>query len=91
MHVWIDRSGLRVTETSRQFELLLRGISSGFPLANHFDLPGSQSIFGISQDPSMCAHASLSQDVFHQSAVWVQPQLASLPFGLQGAFRHVCG
>ena len=28
-------------------------ISSSFPLANHFDLPGSQSIFSIPQDPSL--------------------------------------
>ena len=36
-----------------QFELLLVGISSEFPLANNFDLPGSQSILGITQDPPM--------------------------------------
>ena len=35
-----------------QFELLLWGISSGFPL-DDLDLHGSQSIFGISQDPPM--------------------------------------
>ena len=52
----------RVGETSWQFELLLWGISSGFPLASHFDLLGSQSIFGISQDPSNCVCPSLSQD-----------------------------
>ena len=34
-----------------QFELLVWGVSPGFPLANHSDLPGSQSIFGRSQDP----------------------------------------
>ena len=49
---------------SLQFELLLCSTSE-FPLVNHFDLPGSQSIFGISQDPHMCAHASLSQDGFY--------------------------
>ena len=50
---------------SWQFELLLWGISSGFLLAGHFDLPGSQFISGISQDPPMCAHTSLSQDGFY--------------------------
>ena len=96
--VYVDRHMGRLREResgwvlpSWQFELLLWVISPGFALANHFDLPGSQSIFGISQDPSMCAHASLSQDVFPRRAVWVQPPLASLPFGLRGAFLHVCG
>ena len=44
-------------------ELLLWGVSSGFPLAIHFDLPDSESIFdseSISQDPPMC-----SQDGFY--------------------------
>ena len=50
---------------SEQFALLLWDVSSGFPLANHFDLPGSESVFGISKDPLKCAHASLSQDGFH--------------------------
>ena len=54
---------------SWQFELLLWGISSRFPLANHFDLTSSQSIFGISQDPTMCADTSLRQDVFSAKAV----------------------
>ena len=45
---------VRVTP-SWQFELLLWAISSGFPLANRFDLPGSESMFDISQDPPMCA------------------------------------
>ena len=42
-----------------QFELLLRVISSGFSLANHFDVSGSQSIFGIiSESSHVCAHIS---------------------------------
>ena len=61
-----------------------------FPLANPSDLPGAQSIFGISQDPPMCSHTSLSQDGFYQKGVWVELPLTSLPFGLQGAFSaHV--
>ena len=55
-----------------QFELLLVGISSEFPLANNFDLPGSQSTFGISQDPPMCVHACLSQDGFYHKGLWVE-------------------
>ena len=48
-----------------KFELLSWGISSEFSFAKHFDLPGSQSVFGISQDPPICAHASLSHDGFY--------------------------
>ena len=29
------------------------GISSGFPLASHFDLPGSQFVSGLYQGPPM--------------------------------------
>ena len=42
-----------------KFELLFQGISSGFPLINHFDLPDSVSIFGSSQEPPMHACSSL--------------------------------
>ena len=48
-----------------QFKLLLWGISFGFPLGDHFDLPGSQFISGMSQDPPMSMHASLSKDEFY--------------------------
>ena len=69
--VYVDRhrGELRVSRVvpSWQFELLSWGISSGFPLANHFDLPGSQSTFDVSQDPPMCLHASLSQDGFYMA------------------------
>ena len=51
--------------TSWQFELLLWGISSRFPLVSHADLPGSQSMFGISQDLPTCIHAPLGQDGFY--------------------------
>ena len=44
---------------SWQFKSLMCGISFRFPLASHFDLSGSLSIFGVSQDPPMCVHASL--------------------------------
>ena len=37
---------------------LLWGILGGFPLASHYDSPGSQSLFGIFQGPPMCAHIS---------------------------------
>ena len=47
------------------FESILWGVSSGFPLASHLDLSGSESIFGVSQDPPVCTCASLSQDGFH--------------------------
>ena len=56
------------------------GISSGFPLADHFDLLGSESIFSISQDPPMRACASLSQDGFYRRGIWAKHLLTSLPF-----------
>ena len=40
-------------------------------LVNHFGLPCSQSIFGISQDPPKCAQASLSQNGFYRKGIWV--------------------
>ena len=40
-------------------------------MANHFDLPGSESIFGISQDLPMCVHTSLSQDGFYRRGLWI--------------------
>ena len=63
-YTWIDTQvdSERDRIALRAFELLLWGISSNFPLANHFDLPDSESVFGISQDPPKCAHTSLSQD-----------------------------
>ena len=73
---------------SWQFELLLWDISSNVPLANHSDLPGSQSIFGISQDPPMYASVSLSQDGSYRKGIWYT--LTWLPFGILGAFSaHV--
>ena len=58
-------------ESLWQFELLLWGISLGFPVTDHFDLPGSQFIFGMSQDPPMSMHASLNKDGFYQKCVSV--------------------
>ena len=56
---------------------------SGFPLTNHLALPGSESVFGISQGPPLCACTSLSQ----HGLVWGgAPSL----FDLQGAFLHMC-
>ena len=40
-------------------------------LINHFDLTGLQSVFGISQDPPTCVHASLSQSGYYQKGMWV--------------------
>ena len=70
--------------SSWQFKSLIWGTSSVFPLTNHFDLPGSESVFGASQDLPVCARASLSQDVVYQRGLWVVSlswhQLASLSF-----------
>ena len=48
----VDRHTGRLRErvaTLQQFELLSWSISYGLPLASHSELPGTQSIFGISQ------------------------------------------
>ena len=51
-------------------ESLFWGIPFRFPLANHFDLSGSESVFGISQNPLMCAYSSLSQDGLWWRSLW---------------------
>ena len=90
--MWIDTQASSERELLShalwQFELLLASISSEFPLANNFDLPGSQSIFGISLDPLLCAHTPLSQDgSLTQRGLWIEHPLTLLPFGdRQGAF-----
>ena len=70
--VWIDTQGdpERVS-LSWLFESALWGIASGFPLAKHFYLSGSESIFGVSQDPPRCMRTLLSQDEFHWRGLWV--------------------
>ena len=58
--VHVDRYTGRLRERiapSWSFKSLTWGISSWFSLANHFDLP-SESVFGISKDPSVCVHIS---------------------------------
>ena len=95
--MWIDTWGNIQRESpwvapSWQFELVLWDISFGFPLANHYNLPGSQSIFGPSQDPPMCVHAFLSQGGFYQKGVWVRniPWHDS-PLTSKKPFLHKCG
>ena len=73
-----------------QVELFLLGISSRYPLANHFDLPDSQSTLGISQDPRVCTGISEPR--------WILPKrhvgrafLDNPPLGLRRSFpAHVC-
>ena len=64
---------------------------SGYHLANHFYLPGSQSIFGLSQDPCVCAHTSLSQWILLQRHMGRTSLNITSPFDLQGAFLRMCG
>ena len=57
----VDRHTGRLREgvvPSWQFKSLIWGISSMFPLTNHFDLPGSKSVFGISGFSRACARIS---------------------------------
>ena len=72
---------------------LYGGNSSGFPLADHLALPGSVSIFGLSQGPPLCVHASFSQ--MDSKGFWKIDQtyygLAPPPFSdLWGAFLCTC-
>lgn len=72
LDTWVDSKSERVAESCPHYSLkLLLCSTSEFPLVNHFDLLGSQSIFGISQDPPKCAQASLSQNGFYRKGIWV--------------------
>ena len=84
----LSRLGGRVPESHlcRSLSYLYAAFSSGFPLTSHFDLPGSESMFDLPQDPSLCVHTSLSQDGFFRRGLWVAWHHVSLPFDLQGAF-----
>ena len=48
---------------------LYGGSSSGFPLANHLALLGSESVFGLTR-VLLCAWASISQDGFKCKGLW---------------------
>ena len=97
--VHVDRQTGRLRETERwwvkplwQFELLLKGIPFGCPLANHFDLPVSQSVFSIYQEPPMYAHTYLSQDGFYWKDVWVKNiPWCNSPLASKEPFLHTCG
>ena len=58
-------------------------------------LPGSESVFGISQGPPVCARASLNQDGFQRRGLWVSwhhllwGDALSL-FDFQGDFLCLC-
>ena len=64
----MDRHKKERVTLSWWFKSFVWDISSGFLLASHSDLPGSESVFGISQCPPVCAHASLNRDGFPQRA-----------------------
>ena len=67
-----------------------KGHSFQFPLTDHFDLPDSESVLGISQDPLICSYSSVSQDRFYCKSLWVEHSLASTPFDPQGTCLHMC-
>ena len=57
-------------------------------LTNDFDLPVSESVFCITQDPPIATCSSLSQDGFRQRGLWVGWHHS--PFDLQGYFLCMC-
>ena len=65
------RASLRESRALAAVSIAFMGHFSGFPWANHFDLPGSLSISGISQDPSVDAHASLGVARSYRKGLWV--------------------
>ena len=78
MDTQADSEGESLSCTLMAIWITFMGVSSKFPLASHFDLPSSRSIFGVPQDPSMCAHASLSQDGSYRRGIWVEHPLTLL-------------
>ena len=61
---------LTIGPPGKPLESLLWGIPSRFPLATHFDLSGSESVFGISQNPLLCACSSLCQGERWWRGLW---------------------
>ena len=51
MHMGRPRGRIPESHPRGDLNYFYGGISSGFPLTNHFDLPGSQSVFGIVHYP----------------------------------------
>ena len=88
VHVDKHMGRLRGKVPEWRFKLPLWGVSSGFHSANHFYFPGSQSMFGLSQDPLLCVRASLSQGESYRRGVWVEHPLTLLP--LWPARSHFC-
>ena len=62
-----------------------------FLLASHFDLPGSQFIFGTLRILPWIPMHLFAKMGFYCKGIWVEHSLTILPFGLQGAFLHMCG
>ena len=69
--------GLRKSHRLGNLNHLYGAFLLGFLLADHFNLPGSESIFGISQDPPVCAGISQPRWI---SAKRSMGSVASLPF-----------
>ena len=57
-------SGLRESLSCTLLAVLITFMGHFFPVSSgqSFDLPGSESVFGISQDPPMCAGSFLSKN-----------------------------
>ena len=56
---------------AQSFESLSWGNSSRVLLTNHFSLPGSESVFDLSQSLPMCARSPFSPDGFQQRGLAV--------------------
>ena len=92
VHVDKHMGRLRGRVPEWRFELPLWGISSGFRLANHFDLPGSRSIFGLTQDPPMCVHTSLTKGESYQRGALSTASLDFAPsLACKEPFLCTCG
>ena len=89
--VLIPRSGIEPMSPTLEGGFLTTS-PPGKSLPNHIDLPGSETIFGMSQCPPICSHASLSQDRFYRRGLWeiCITQHHSL-FDFQEVFLCLCG
>ena len=71
--------GTRVDSKEKSGLVVVLVIHMGHFFWVSVDLSGSEFIFGVSQDPPICVHASLSQGGFYQRSLWVLVSLSITP------------